>query len=131
MDHSSITLHLDKGEDGVLKGFSLKAVETHAECFCLTFPFAQAKKKAWVDFGDGKIRFVHQGINPDETPEQLGIYGGFEGGAYETDIAPEDAAALQDFLRKRGRYNGAKIKFQIEMAFGKGFSLRAELPATA
>lgn len=128
LDTSAITFSLTKGEDGIITGFSLTAVETHAECFCVTFPFAQAKGKARVDFEDGKIRFVHDGISPDETPTQLGIYGGSEGGMYETDITPEDATALQDFLGKCGRYQGVKISFRPELAWGKGFSLKAELP---
>lgn len=131
MDHSAITLALDKDDTGFLTGFKLTAVETYAECFCVTFPFAQTKKKARIEFEDGKIRFVHDGIGADETPEQLGIYGGSEGGMYETDIAPADEIMLKDFLHRCGRYDGAEIKFSLETAWGRGFSLRAELPATA
>lgn len=132
MDHSAISFDLDKDETGFLKGFSLTAVETYAECFCVTFPYAQVKQKAWIEFSnDGKIHFVHNGIGPEETNASLGVYAGSEGGTYEADIAPDDAAALQDFLAKRGRYEGATIKFRLERAFGKGFSLRAELPGVA
>jgi hypothetical protein len=131
MDHSAITFALDKDDAGFLKGFSLTAVETWAECFCVTFPFAQMKQKARVEFGDGKIRFVHDGITAEETLGRLGIYGASDGGVYETDITPEDAMALHDFFNRQGRYEGANIKFRPEMAWGKGFSLRAELPATA
>lgn len=131
MDHSAITFALDKDEAGFLTGFRLTAVETYAECFCVTFPFAQAKKKARVEFGEGKVHFVHDGIGSDETPSQLGIYGGSEGGTYETGITPEDETMLKDFLNRCGRYDGAEIKFRLEMAWGKGFSLRAELPASA
>lgn len=131
MDHSAITFALDKDEAGVLTGFKLTAVETYAECFCVTFPFAQAKGKARVEFGDGKVRFVHDGIGSDETPDQLGIYGGSEGGTYETEITPADEIMVRDFLHRSGRYDGAEIKFRLETAWGKGFSLRAELSATA
>lgn len=131
MDHSAISLDLNKDDAGFLKGFSLTAVETWAECFCVTFPFAQAKGKASVEFADGKIRFVHNGISSDETPSQLGIYGSSEAGVYEADIGLNDAATLEDLLEKRGQYEGANLKIQLERAWGKGFSLRAELPAAA
>jgi len=126
MDKSAITFSLKKRKDGVLTGFSLKAIETYAECFCVSFPFAQMKGKACIEFSDGKVRFIHDGISSDETPEQLGIYGGSTAGFYENNIAIEDATALQDFLRRRGRYEGVNIKFRLDFAFGRGFELTAE-----
>mgnify|MGYP003405678789 FL=1 len=125
MDKSAISFALNKNEAGFLTGFVLSAVETNAECFCMTFPFAQAKGKARVEFVDDKIRFVHDGIGPDETPEQLGIYGGSEGGVYESPIEVTDATALTDFFERRGAYEGMEIRFRLERAWGKGFSLAA------
>ncbi len=126
MDKSAITFALNKSDEGTLMGFSLKAVETYAECFCITFPFAQAKGKARVEFVDDKIRFIHDGIGSDETPDQLGIYGGSDGGVYESHIEATDATALADFFARRGAYEGMDIRFQLEQAWGKGFSLVAK-----
>ena len=126
MDHSAITFAPNKNDEGVLMGFSLTAVETYAECFCVTFPYAQAKGKARVEFVDDKIRFIHDGIGSDETPEQLGIYGGSEGGVYESPIEVTDATSLADFFARRGIYEGMDIRFRLEQAWGKGFSLAAK-----
>ena len=131
MDHSAITLTLNRGDDGVLTGFSLKAVETYAECFCVSFLLAQPKKKARIEFADGKIRFVHDGLSPEESDERLGIYGSSEGGVYEAVIAAEDVAVLQDLLARRGIYAGASLKAVPSLAWGKGFELIAERPPVA
>lgn len=131
MDHSSITLVLNKDDTGFLIGFSLTAVEAYAECFCVTFPFAQRKRKARIEFGDGKIRFIHEGIKFDEALSKLGIYGCSESGTYETDITPADAIMLRDLLHRCGRYDDAQIKFRLEMAWGKGFLLWTELSPAA
>lgn len=129
MDHSAITFSLIHREDGLtLIGFSLTAVETYAECFCVTFPFAQAKGKARVEFGDGEIRFVHDGIGSDETPEQLSIYGSSEGGIHTAPIDSAAAAALKLLLARERGYEDATLKVKPVIAWGKGFELRAELP---
>lgn len=124
MDHSAITFSLNRGDDGILTGFSLTAVGTEAECFCVSFLFAQPKKKARIEFADSKIIFIHDGL--EESNERLGIYGSSEGGTYETTIGAEDAAALHDLLACRGIYAGASLKAVPSLAWSKGFELIAD-----
>lgn len=117
------------GATSGVTGFTLMGVgETYAECYCLSFLTAQAKRKGNITFKDGKIHFAHGGINLDEADPSLDIYGTSEGGLFSTEISPEDTEELSQLLHGEGKYANAQIRVRRELAWGKGFTVYTKQP---
>lgn len=127
MDHSAINFRVNCN-GGRITGFSLTANETHAGCFCYSFPAAMGARKADIQFRDGHIVFIHKGITPDMDRKDASIFEFSEGGVFEADISPEDAKQIEDLLHSEGAYRNCRPTVTMELVWGKGFTLTAKKP---
>lgn len=127
MDHSSATINFRVNRNGgKITGFSLTASETHAECFCYSFPAAMSARKADIQFRDGHIVFIHKGITPDARRQDASIFESSEGGVFEADISSEDAEQIRALLHGEGAYQNYQPTVTMNLAWGKGFTLTAK-----
>lgn len=120
----SIQFKINHDDAGKVSGFTLMGVgDTYAEAFCLSFLTAQQKGKGKVGFEESEVNFVHYGVSSNEADKRYGIYGTHPGGTFSATIAPEECAALDDLLHRRGDYVDMQIRVRPELAWGKGFTL--------